>query len=147
MDPNISKSIFEKIYAIDHESEAWHKKIRAMFTMLDYLMEDVLAEEQIHFTTLFTKISYLCLKYKISKRLVYFAHLHRKQIELLDESNATREKYVVAKFVLIGFIKDMVDSAIPDKIKKIWEQPPYEKRKQTKAIYSILSRRQIYLLG
>ena len=137
MDSNISKSIFEKIYAIDQESQIWYKKIRAMFTMLDYLMEDLLAEEQIHFTTLFTKISYLCLKYKISKRLIFFAHLHRKQIELLDESNATKEKYVVAKFVLIGFIKDMVDEPIPAKIKKIWEQPPYKKQKQSKATESL----------
>lgn len=131
MEANVYTPILNKIISIEADRAPLHQKIRSLFTLLDLYMEELLKDERIHFTTLFTKLSYLCLKYKISRKLVYFSHLHRKNLELLDENNANEEKYVIAKYVLIGLITEIEHCSLPSNLKKLWIQPKYEASKRT----------------
>ena len=105
MDAEIANALLVKLRQLDLEETDLYVKIRSSFAMLDYFIEEVLQGEQIHFTTLFTKISYLCLKFKVSKKLAFFSHLHRKQMEFLDTSNASLQKYEIARYVLIWLDK------------------------------------------
>lgn len=133
MDGDIAKALLEKLQKVDQEESDFYTKIRSSFAMLDYFIEEVLQEEQIHFTTLFTKVSYLGLKYKLPKKLAFFSHLHRKQLELLDNANANLEKYEVARYVLIGFIHEMTDVELSSEIKALYKAPNIkpEKTKET----------------
>lgn len=134
---SISNSLLLKLIRIDKESRSYYDKIKAIFAMLDLYMEQLLESEQLHFTTLFTKISYLCLKFKISKRLVFFSHIHRKQIELLDKNNSNEEKYQIAKYVLIGLIQEIEQITLSGKIKELYVVPNYKEKIQKLGVDSL----------
>ena len=98
MDAELTQSLIEKLQQIDGEKQSLYYKTKAVFTLLDVFLEALLEEEQIHFTTLFSKLAYVSLKYKIQGALSYSLHQHRKDVEQLTEENANEEKYNTAKY-------------------------------------------------
>lgn len=94
--------------------------------MLDLFLDESLKEEQIHFTTLFTKISYLSLKFGLEKDVNYFLHHHRKSLELLNKENASEEKLNLAIHALVKIVTVLEDLEIPEDIYELYDPPSYE---------------------
>lgn len=104
MDSKLTQSLFEKLQQIDNENQSLYYKIKAVFTLLDVFLEALLEEEQIHFTTAFSKLAYVSLKYKLPGNLNYSLHQHRKDVEQLSEDNVSEEKYNNAKYAFIELL-------------------------------------------
>ncbi len=104
MDSKLTPSLIEKLQQINTENQSFYYKTKAAFTLLDVFLEALLEEDQIHFTTLFSKLAYVSLKYKLSGKLSYCLHQHRKDVEQLTEDNANEEKYNTAKYAICELI-------------------------------------------
>ncbi|GLR16642.1 AAA domain-containing protein [Portibacter lacus] len=107
MDRSLVDEILHKLHNLLESEVSLYSRLRGVHLMIDLYIEDKLKDEQIHFTTFFTKIAYVTLKFKLSKRLSYFLHKHRKNIELTSEENASLIQLDVAVFCLTQMLYEI----------------------------------------
>lgn len=75
----LAKLYFKEILKI-HQNEAfdWTQKSEALYRLLQMLFVEVTKDEQIQFTTLFSRIAYIGHQYELDKKLQFRIHNYRK---------------------------------------------------------------------
>ena len=74
-----SQSYFDKILQVLKEQELNElDKIDVLYRLLNQLFNDLTNDEQLHFSTLFSRIAYIGQKYKVPGKLQYETHQFRK---------------------------------------------------------------------
>lgn len=85
-----SDLIYNSIYRIETDSSLSHmEKVKPSFHLFNLMLEEATKDEQISFTTLFSRIAYIASLYHLDGRLVYYLHTLRRAFEkeLIQEQN------------------------------------------------------------
>lgn len=104
------------------------KKARDAFNLLIELTEILLRSENIRFTTLFARLSYLSSRWQLPSKISYAFQLYRRTIEKneIDEEKATlllRVVQPIADTLLVhtGILGDQVTSTLPE-LPRLWHE-------------------------
>jgi len=103
MEASLGYQLIQKIELVDKSDLELSHKLRSANMLLDHYFDEILKDEGIHFTTLFTKVAYLSLKLNLTRKLTFFLHRHRKNIssELEDLKAYTLSKYILLKLATL----------------------------------------------
>ena len=86
-----AKKYFDKLIQLQKEEQIpVENRIEVLFRILNHLFTELTDDEQLHFSTLFSRVAYVCQKYAIPKKLQFEVHLFRKSfrsIEKLDKED------------------------------------------------------------
>ncbi|WP_235299160.1 AAA domain-containing protein [Portibacter marinus] len=124
MDEKIAQDYLYKVNVIDSGDIDIHQKTKALHHLLDEYIDLLLQDEKIHFTTLFTKVTYLVLKFKLDKTLSFFLHTHRKN---MTEEKMGEEIYDVARFSLSSLIVQTGELVGTDQHKNLFRKPDVDR--------------------
>ena len=102
-----------------HDAWTHHQKTDALARLLELLFIEVTKVENIQFTTLFARISFVCHQYHINKRTQYWIHFFRKQHRSQVPENEQYDLYCLGFKTLAQCVAGLFDEAIPDEILKL----------------------------
>ena len=107
-------------------------RLKAYFELFCQIVEEVTASEGIHFNTLFSRLAFAGTKYNMSKSLLYYAHLFRKNIEKNVSEQVDSNLIKLAENVIPSLIKSI--HGIQD---RIW----FEQAKELDEIFRKVDRK------
>jgi len=85
--------LLKKLNQLDELSEPLEDKFDKLFRLYSYLIQEIIRKENIHLSSLFTKIAYLGNRKKLPKLLIYHMHGFRKLKEVADAETFDKDKY------------------------------------------------------
>ncbi len=74
--------------------------VKVLFNLLQQLLSKQTSEEHLHFSTLFSRVAYVCQKHKVPGVLQYETHLFRKAYQQLNKYEANDIKQLGFKVML-----------------------------------------------
>lgn len=99
-------------------------KIQALSALLTTLMVEVTRDENLQFTTLFSRIAYACQRRKVSKRLQFYIHHFRKACQnYAPEEQALESLYQTGMQTLADTIAGLLKAPIPSFLHDILPGP------------------------
>jgi DNA replication ATP-dependent helicase Dna2 len=103
----------EKI--VRHEGWNAYQKNKAWFEIFNMILELASAEEQLHFTTLFSRLAYVGTKYRINSQTMHLSHLYRKGHQQGLIRNDTETKYAaLGLYVCVVLLRDIFNTRMDD---------------------------------
>lgn len=106
INPDFLKIVEDTYLYIDQQSE-WNEKqkLKAFFDLFNLILEEATSFENISFPTLFSRLSYVGLKYNIQKSLLFYAHVFRKNNEnQTDDIVSIDHSKELGKYLIVKFI-------------------------------------------
>ena len=97
------------------------------FKVFETLVHHLIKGEGLVFNTLFAKISYLGLKYKLKKRLIFDLHIYRKEFDNNYKNLGQKTTFQLGLY-LMGELLDIADDT--DRFSKKIKRPEFEIRKK-----------------
>ena len=86
--------------------------VRVLFNLLQQLLSKQTSEEHLHFSTLFSRVAYVCQKHKVPGVLQYETHLFRKAHQHLKKYDAADIKQLGFK-VLLSLVGLIYEESVP----------------------------------
>lgn len=126
MEKRLAREIFDKLNVLLQQQAVPYELVKAVHAMLLLYIEEILSHEVIHFTTLFTKLSYLSLKYDLTRQTSYLLHRHRKTFEGLSEETTTRKDGEVSIHSLLMLICEVEKVELPKSLSNLYKVPEFE---------------------
>ncbi len=85
--------LLKKLTQLDELDEPLEDKFDKLFRLFVYLIHEIIRKENIHLSSLFTKIAYLGNRKQLPKLLIYHMHGFRKYNESSDKASYTESNY------------------------------------------------------
>jgi len=86
--------------------------VKVQFNLLQQLLSKQTSDEHLHFSTLFSRVAYVCQKYKVPGVLQYETHLFRKAYQHLKQYDAADIKQLGYK-VMVSLVGLIYEESIP----------------------------------
>ncbi len=110
----LAELFFKELEAL-HEEESKlsdAETVQVQFNLLQQLLSKQTSEEHLHFSTLFSRVTYVCQKHKVPGVLQYETHLFRKAHQHLSQYDAADIKQLGYK-VLLCLVGLIYEESIP----------------------------------
>ncbi len=114
----------EIIQINDNEQKTTREKVEAFYALLHSVFVEITRDENIHFTTLFARISYVCYKYNVSSKDQLFIHTFRRNAPKAIKNTAATESELAKEMelglkVLAEIIQLLFNAPMPEVLYKM----------------------------
>ncbi len=108
-----SEDYFNQLIKLKNQKELpVEDRIDVLFRQLHHLFTSLTDDEQLHFSTLFSRIAYICQKYEVPRKLQYETHLFRKSFRTIDDIDKKDLESLGFK-VLTTLISTIFEATVP----------------------------------
>ena len=104
------------------------KKLK-LIRLFQFLLDESLKDEHIHFTSIFSKIAYLGVRYELKSALLFELHRLRKRIEEPSESRVNEDLQILS-YIIPKLYSQISSHEIPKEVLSIMPQESGIKYKQ-----------------
>jgi DNA replication ATP-dependent helicase Dna2 len=113
--------------------------IQIQYNLLQQLFSKQTSEEHLHFSTLFSKVAYICQKHKVPGLLQYETHIFRKAYQRLDDHDGSDIIQLGYK-VLANLISLIYEESIPLSLNHLatYRTPLLDRKTEIKSFVSLL---------
>jgi DNA replication ATP-dependent helicase Dna2 len=87
--------LLKKLTQLDELDEPLEAKFDKLFRLFAYTIQEIIRKENIHLSSLFTKIAYLGNRKKLPKLLIYHMHGFRKYNESSEKASYSKSDYLL----------------------------------------------------
>lgn len=106
---------------IHHNDWNTFQKNKSWFELFNSILELATADEELHFTTLFSRLAYIGTKYKINSQTMHLSHLFRKGHQQGIIRSDTEDKYMaLGQYVSIILLKEIFNIKIDESYTELY---------------------------
>lgn len=113
---------------ISHQTKIDQRLLDYQFDVFQNLIIDLTGSEKLLFNTLFARIAYLGIQYKLDSAFLYELHLYRKEYHNLQVFRVKGDVFHLGLYLLSRLLKEHYDVEIPKALKAELKKPHFERK-------------------